>query len=170
MGARTLCPLKNPKGKIAWDKIRWSWRLLEISPVIWTMVTNQAVSGNFISILFKIFLSLNILLRLLVVLHLCLYTDNRSLRTDYAIDGCCWHWGKSQLNCLRYARWTVTTDLQLSNCKTQTAFCWGVAIFVIIVAGETKQRKALRSLARLKLSSFLFHLSLHTTFYASSEW
>ena len=38
------------------------------------------------------------------------------------------------------------------------------------VARETKQMKTMRSLAQLKLSSFLFHLSLHTTFYVSSEW
>ena len=171
MEARRLCPLENPKRKkITWDEIRWSRRLLEISPVVWTMATNPAVSDNIISIYFKFFsrwtFSSDTLYRpTLFPLH----------RQPVVVNWLC-HRRKllalwvSRLNCLRNARWTVTTDLQISNCKTQNAFYWGVAIFVIIVARETKQRKAILSLAQLKLSSFLFHLSLHTTFYASSEW
>ena len=168
MEARRLCPLQNPKRKkshgMRSGDLGGHWR----SPVLWTTATNPAVS-DIISIYLKFLLSLNILLGHSWSSHSFAFTQTtgscKLIMPSTDVVGI----GGPRLNCLRNARWTVTTDLQLSNCKTQNAFCWGVAIFVIIVARESKQRKAIRSLAQLKLSSFLFHLSLETTFYASSE-
>ena len=155
MEARRHCPLQDPKGKkLHGDEIRRSRRPLEISSVIWTTATNPAASDNIISIYFKIFLSLNILLWHSWPSHSFTFTQKtgscKLIMPSMDVVGI----GEITINCLRNACWTVTTDLQLSNCKTQNPFCSGVAICVIIVARETKQRR--HSLAQLKLSSILF--------------
>jgi hypothetical protein len=71
--------------------------------------------------------------------------------------------GASLLNCRRNARWKETTDSCFINCRTQNAFCSGVAI-ISLLRYRPHEKRGVRSHTCKKLEHLLFRSTWETDF------
>jgi hypothetical protein len=69
----------------------------------------------------------------------------------------------SLLNCCRNACWTETTDSCLTNYSTQNAFCFRVAI-IILLCHRPREKSGVGLRMRTKLEHLLFHSMWETYF------
>ena len=62
----------------------------------------------------------------------------------------------SLLNCRRNAHWTETTDSCFTNCSTQNAFCYWVAI-IVLFPHRPREKRGVGLRMRTKLEQMQFH-------------